>query len=218
MEYDGKTNPAEFLHVYITAMCAAGADDLVMANWLPMALKPNVRSWLMNLPKESVRSWQDLCNQFVGAFQGGFKRPGTKSDLKIHVQNPGESMRKYIQRFSQVQHTIPDIDVATMITTSQINAHTPRMRENMNVHDIRTLADLHRIADKCVRAQEGHGVPGKADPGVDTAEAGTSGGLGKKRKKNQKRTAVLVAVPGVQKPKDGGAADTVAAAERGGGP
>lgn len=56
VEYDGKTNPVEFLHVYITAMHASGADDTAMANRFPLALKPNVRSWLMNLLAESVRS------------------------------------------------------------------------------------------------------------------------------------------------------------------
>lgn len=88
----------------------------------------------------------------------------------------------------------------------------------MNVHDIRTLPNLHRNADKCMRAEEGHGVPGKADPGVDSTKARTSGGPNKKQNKNQKRIMVFVAALGVQKPKDGGAADTVAAADHGGGP
>lgn len=67
-----------------------------MANWFPMALKPNVLLWLMNLPEELVDSWQDLCDQFVGAFQGGFKRSGTKSDLHLLVQKPGKTLRMYV--------------------------------------------------------------------------------------------------------------------------
>ena len=52
-----------------------------MANWFAMVLKPNALSWLMNLPPSSVKSWADLCEQFIGAFQGGYKHPGAVSDL-----------------------------------------------------------------------------------------------------------------------------------------
>ena len=71
-KYEGTTNPHEFLQVYYTACQAAGGNTKVMANWFPLALQPETRSWLMNLPPNSIRSWDDLCDQFVGAFQGGY--------------------------------------------------------------------------------------------------------------------------------------------------
>ena len=53
-------------------MQAAGArGDKVLANYFPLALKPNVMSWLMHLPMDSISSWADLCHEFVGAFTGG---------------------------------------------------------------------------------------------------------------------------------------------------
>ena len=49
-KYNGKTHPSEFLSIYTIAMQAAGArDDKVLANYFPLALKPNVMSWLMHL-------------------------------------------------------------------------------------------------------------------------------------------------------------------------
>ena len=42
-KYNGKTHPSEFLSIYTIAMQAAGArDDKVLANYFPLALKPNV--------------------------------------------------------------------------------------------------------------------------------------------------------------------------------
>nr|ABA97545.1 retrotransposon protein, putative, unclassified [Oryza sativa Japonica Group] len=38
-KYDGSVNPAEFLQIYTTGIEAAGGDDRVMSNFLPMALK-----------------------------------------------------------------------------------------------------------------------------------------------------------------------------------
>ena len=102
-KYDGKTHPSEFLSVYTIAMQAAGArDDKVLANYFPLALKPNVRSWLVHLLIDSISSWSDQCHEFVGAFTGGHVAPGQASDLHVIPQRDGECLRKYIQRFSRV--------------------------------------------------------------------------------------------------------------------
>ena len=85
----------EFLQVYSTAVLATGGDEKVMANWFALALKPPASSWLMNLPPSSIKSWPDLCDHFVGAFQGGYKRPGAVCDLHTLVQKQDETLRKY---------------------------------------------------------------------------------------------------------------------------
>jgi hypothetical protein len=54
--YDRTTNPIEFLQLYVIAAQAARGDQRAMANWFPMALKDAPRTWLMNLPHESVTS------------------------------------------------------------------------------------------------------------------------------------------------------------------
>jgi hypothetical protein len=60
-KYDGKTHPSEFLSIYTIAVQAAGGrDDKILANYFPLVLKPNVRSWLMHLPENSISSWSDL--------------------------------------------------------------------------------------------------------------------------------------------------------------
>jgi hypothetical protein len=63
-----------------------------MANWFPMALKDTPRTWLMNLPHESVTSWKDLCRQFVANFMPTYERPTTKNDLKAVHQYKGEML------------------------------------------------------------------------------------------------------------------------------
>src|SRR3990170_6802294 len=109
-KYDGRLNPAEFLSIYTIAVQAArGRDEKVFANYFPLALKPNMRSWLMHLPENSISSWADLCHEFVGAFTGSHQEPGRPSDLQLLLQKEGESLRKYMQRCSRVHRNIPDI-------------------------------------------------------------------------------------------------------------
>jgi hypothetical protein len=63
-----------------------------MANWFPMALKYVARTWLMNLPHESITSWKDLCQQFVAKFMPTYERPALKNDLKAVCQYMGETL------------------------------------------------------------------------------------------------------------------------------
>jgi hypothetical protein len=94
--YDRTTNPVEFLQLYIVAIQAARGDQRAMANWFPMALKDAPRTWLMNLPHESVTSWKDLCRQFIADFMPMYERPTTKNDLKAVHQYKGKTLRQYI--------------------------------------------------------------------------------------------------------------------------
>ena len=69
----------------------------------------------MHLPKNSISTWADLCYEFVGAFTGGHQEPGRPSDVQLLPQKEGESLQKYMQRFSRVHGNIPDIHLAAMI-------------------------------------------------------------------------------------------------------
>ncbi|GJN20482.1 hypothetical protein PR202_gb07863 [Eleusine coracana subsp. coracana] len=80
-KYDGKTDPRDWLHVYSIAIRALGGDNFVMANYLHVCLAPATRSWLTNLPDNSITSWADLYRQFMANFQAIFDRPGNHWEL-----------------------------------------------------------------------------------------------------------------------------------------
>jgi hypothetical protein len=66
--YDGSSNPEEFIQVYQTIIEAAGGDDRVKTNFLSTALTGAAKSWLINLPKGSITSWDQLCAMFIENF------------------------------------------------------------------------------------------------------------------------------------------------------
>ena len=136
-------------------MQAAGArEDKVLANYFPLALKPNVMPWLMHLPVDSISSWVDLCHEFVGAFTGGHQAHGQASDLHLIPQKEGENLRKYIQRFNRVQYNIPDVHPAAVISVFHQNVRNRKMREELAMNKVRDVAELYVLADRCTRADE----------------------------------------------------------------
>ena len=66
--YDDAADPSASLSAYEEAVLEAGGDDKVMANWLPMALTGVPRAWLLNLPRSTVASWEELRGLFAARF------------------------------------------------------------------------------------------------------------------------------------------------------
>src|SRR3954468_3850993 len=194
-KYDGRLHPSEFLSIYTIAVQATvGRDGKILANYFPLVLKPNVRSWLMHLPDNSISSWADLCHQFVGAFRGGHKPHGQESDLHLLAQKEGEPLRKYIQRFSQVQRNIPDVHPAAVISAFHQNVRNRRMREEMAMCKIRDVSELYALADRCAHAEEGRKLPGEnvGTAGSDSDDAAPASKNMRRNNRKRKGKDVLV--------------------------
>jgi hypothetical protein len=101
-KYSGETKPELWLADYRLACQLGGADDdnLIICN-LPLFLSDAARAWLEHLPPAQISDWDDLVKAFAGNFQGTCVRPGNSWDLRSCRQQPGESLREYIRRFSK---------------------------------------------------------------------------------------------------------------------
>jgi hypothetical protein len=99
-------------------------------------------------------------------------------------QEPGETLRTFISRFTKVQGTIPRISDASIIMTFRQGVHDEKMLEKLAAHDVETVPTLFALADKCARAVEGRAWHSTPQTGV--AQSGGSGAVpwdGKKKKK-----------------------------------
>jgi hypothetical protein len=115
-KYDGTTNPSEFLQVYVTAITTTGGGTTVMATYFHVALSGPARTWLMNQAPGSVCSWEELCARFVANFASAYQRHDVEAHLQAVRQEPGETLRVFISRFTKVRRTIPRISDASIIT------------------------------------------------------------------------------------------------------
>jgi hypothetical protein len=115
-KYDGTSNPSEFLQVYVTAITAVGGDTFVMATYFHVALSGPTQTWIMNLTPGSIYSWEELCARFVANFASAYQQHGVEAHLHAVRQEPGETLRTFISRFTRVRGTIPRISDASIIT------------------------------------------------------------------------------------------------------
>jgi hypothetical protein len=188
-KYDGSINPAEFLQIYSTAIHAAGGNEAVMANYFHVALTGSARSWLMNLRESSIQSWADLCYHFRANFESSYKRPGTEADLHTIVQGPAEQLRSFVQRFSQVRNSIPNISDQAILHAFRHGVRDEKMLEKIATHDVTDASALFALADKCSKAAEGRAWHSSAEAAASKKSApapAPAGDPSKKKKKKKK--------------------------------
>jgi hypothetical protein len=162
--------------MYVTAITAAGGNTTVMATYFHGALSGPARTWLMNLTPGSVYSWEELCACFVVNFASAYQQHGVEAHLHVVRQKPGETLQKFISRFTKVWGTIPHISDASIITAFRQGVHDEKMLEKLATHDVETVPTLFALADKCARAAEGRAW--HLAPQTGAAQPGGSGAVG----------------------------------------
>jgi hypothetical protein len=108
-KYDGSSNPEKFIQVYHTIIEVTRGDDRVKANYLPTALAGTARSWLINLSKGSIYTWDQLCAMFLRNFQGTYEHSSTAETLMTIRQKHDVSLRDYVKCFCNARNAIPYI-------------------------------------------------------------------------------------------------------------
>jgi hypothetical protein len=135
----------------------------------------------------------------VANFASAYQQHGVEAHLHAVRQEPGETLRKFISRFTKVRGTIPRISDASIITAFRQGVHDEKMLEKLATHDVETVPTLFALADKCARAAEGRAW--HSAPQTRAAQSGGSGAVpqdGKKKKKDRdyqkpRSTALVVA-------------------------
>jgi hypothetical protein len=72
---------------------------------LQLHLTGAARSWLSKLEEETIGSWEELTNQFTSNFKLMYKQPTSIEEVKAYVQQHGETLRAYIQRWSIIKNS-----------------------------------------------------------------------------------------------------------------
>ena len=76
---------------------------------LQLQLQGAAQAWLNNLPRGSIRRWDELVYSFVRNIKSTYKRPASIEELRCCQQRSGESLRFYIQRWSIIKNSVENI-------------------------------------------------------------------------------------------------------------
>jgi hypothetical protein len=189
-KYSGETRPELWLADYRLACQLGGTDNdnLIIRN-LPLFLFDAARAWLEHLPPAQISNWDDLVKAFAGNFQGTYVRPGNSWDLRSYRQQPGESLRDYIRRFSKQRTKLPNITDSDVIGAFLADTTCRDLVSKLGCKTPTRASELMDIATKFASGQEAVEAifwkdkqPQGRQPG-DVPEASAQRGTKKKGKK-----------------------------------
>jgi hypothetical protein len=98
-KYDAKQDPVQWLRCYALSIENAGGNNNTKCLYFPFCLDQEPVTWLESLDKNSIDKWDQLKDQFTSNIVGSMGRSGTRMDLAMVMQEQGETLRKYMQRF-----------------------------------------------------------------------------------------------------------------------
>jgi hypothetical protein len=126
----------------------------VKANFLPTALTGATRSWLVNLPKGYVTSWDQLCAIIIGNFQGTYERLSTAKTLKTIRHNHDESIWDYVNHFCNARNASPYIQDIKIINAFHNGVSDIKTVEEITMKKSKMVAELLAVADVCIEASK----------------------------------------------------------------
>ena len=126
---------------------------------------------------------------FIGNFQGTYVRPGNSWDLKNYRQEPGESLRDYIRRFSKQCNSLPGVVDADVIsaflsgTSCKTLVHKLGFQKPRSTHELLDTATNHASGEEAVGVVFVREQPA-AKAKRDNPNGPSTGREGRKNKKN----------------------------------
>jgi hypothetical protein len=108
-KYDGSQEPQSWLSDYLQVVQILGGTKEIAMQSLQLPLTGTTRSWLSKLEKETISNWEDLMRQFTHNFKSTYKRPASIEEVKACVQQCGETLRAYIQRWSLIKNLAVEV-------------------------------------------------------------------------------------------------------------
>nr|XP_051205462.1 uncharacterized protein LOC127319532 [Lolium perenne] len=111
--YDGSERPDTWIEDYFNAVNFAGGNQMIACRMLQLYLIGPARTWLGDLPENTIFCWFDFKIAFEKHFRGTYKRPATTSDLQACIQKKGETSRNFLTRWLATKNECENMDNRT---------------------------------------------------------------------------------------------------------
>jgi hypothetical protein len=136
-----------FTHRFHTTLVPKGTKETAMQS-LQLHLTGAARSWLRKLEKETIGSWEELTKQFTSNFKSTYKRPASVEEVKASVQQHGETLRAYIQRWSIIKNSAVKVSDERTIDAFIVGLRRGDLVEEMGRIKPKIVSDLMDIANR----------------------------------------------------------------------
>ncbi|XP_026408558.1 uncharacterized protein LOC113303689 [Papaver somniferum] len=113
--YDGSSDPASHLRYYNRMLARWDQDDAVLCRYFPLSLKGSPLSWFNNLPPNSIDSYDQLTEKFLGTYMYNKVVNAWMDKLFSLSIACRETTREYTDRWHKIFQAIGSVDLVVSI-------------------------------------------------------------------------------------------------------
>ncbi|XP_026396270.1 uncharacterized protein LOC113290898 [Papaver somniferum] len=156
--YDGSSDPADLLRYYNRVLDQWDQDDVVVCRYFPSSLKGSALSWFDNLPPNSINSYDQLTEKFLGTYMYN-KTVNTGMDKLFSLAIAHKEMiREYTDKWHRICQEIGNVDPVVSVNCYKwgLDRMSPLFIEihgsiSMTEGDIRVIIEKHAMMEEIQR-------------------------------------------------------------------
>jgi hypothetical protein len=155
-KYDWSQEPKLWLSDYLQAVQILGGTRATEMQSLQLHLTGAARSWLSNLPNDSIGSWGELESQFARNFRSTYKHPASLEEVKSCMQRKGETLCSYILRWSIIKNSTEDVSNERAVHAFSAGLCYLDLMEELGRTRPKTVSELIEIASRFANGEDAY--------------------------------------------------------------
>jgi hypothetical protein len=157
-QYEGETDPREFLLKYEAAVESNGGGSAIKAKALIMAMKGPAQHWYASIPRGHIHSWSQLRSKLLTSFRGLKEEELTSCDFHNCKQAEGETLQEYMQHIIKMRARAPNVADLMVIEAAINGLHVGSCQdylERCKPHSVKELFDIMQEYLRPTEAEQG---------------------------------------------------------------
>ncbi|XP_073133428.1 uncharacterized protein [Henckelia pumila] len=150
----GQGDPQDHLDRFYAKADLYDISDVAYCKIFRTTLSGQALTRLKKLPPGKIGSLEELTRRFFHKFFINRKYSKIAAYLFSIVQGGGETLREFIQRFTQAIHEVPHDNHDLLEGIMQQNLRQCKFKESIAGKPPNTLEELLEMAVKCIRVEE----------------------------------------------------------------
>ena len=153
-QFDGKSDPKEFLLKYEATIQAAGGGSTCKAKALVLALRGLSQRWYTNILFGTILSWSQLRSELNASFRA--VRPDEVTSCNFHNLKQGSlTLQEYLECIIKLRTRGPDVAKQSIIDAAVRGRNLGPCGEYLERHKPRTMNKLFEIKQEYCKSDRG---------------------------------------------------------------
>ena len=99
LKYSRRTDPLVHLECFNNITGVQGLSQSQRCRVFPLSLEGRAREWYRKLPRWSIKSFEQMCQEFTELFHGAMTPEDNMMELTSMKQGEEETLQEFIKRF-----------------------------------------------------------------------------------------------------------------------